>query len=123
MKKLEALADAIVSLSGYRNPESSVYQARNPGALKAFSPKHPRTIEGLRIFNSHLDGYQALLYDLEIKCSGQSHTRLKGASTLRDLVLARGEPETTAQYIVKYLRRALNDREINVTTPLSTFLE
>lgn len=76
----------------------------------------------MRIFRSALDGYQALLFDLAVKCDGKSRTRLKGESTLRDLVLAYHQPETAAKYVARYLKRALKDESITDKTPLSYFV-
>lgn len=123
MRRLEALADALARYSGWFDPTSEAYQNRNPGNLPAISPKHPRTASGKRIFDSALDGYQALLFDLEIKCSGRSNSHLKGDSTLHDLVLVRKEPATSALYLSRYLRRALQDETISEKTPLAYFLE
>lgn len=122
VRPLEALADAIISISGWHNPESAAYQNRNPGGLPAISDKHPRDERGMRIFRSALDGYQALLFDLAVKCDGKSRTRLKGESTLRDLVLAYHQPETAAKYVARYLKRALKDESITDKTPLSYFV-
>jgi hypothetical protein len=123
MSKLEALADSIISLTGYLNPESQAYQIRNPGMLPAISPKHPRDEKNRRIFKSYLDGYQALLFDLVVKCGGKSRTFLRSDSSLRDLFKARGEPETSALYAARFLRRALHDDSISDKTSLSYFLE
>lgn len=123
VRRLEALADAIMRYSGYNDPESASYQSRNPGALKAISDKHARDPKGLRVFRSALDGYQALLFDLAIKCVGRSRTRLKSDSTLKDLMLAYGQPESAAGYVAKFLKRALNDSSISDKTPLRFFVE
>jgi hypothetical protein len=123
VSRLEALADAVVKYSGYLDPESAAYQNRNPGNLPAFSPKHPRDEVGKRQFRSHLDGYQALLFDLAVKCAGRSHSGLKPDSTLRDLAAVYGQPETAAGYYAKFLRRALGDPSISDKTALSYFVE
>jgi len=123
MRRLEALADGIARYSGYYDPESEVYQARNPGSLKARSLGQAATPSGKRVFKSHIDGYQALIFDLAIKCSGRSNTALRPTSTLRELLLSYGQPATAAIYVAKYLRRALLDHSINPDTPLEFFLE
>lgn len=64
LNKLEVLADAIAYHNLAHESDSAAYQNRNPGNLQAFSFKHPRDENGKRIFNSYLDGYQALLFDL-----------------------------------------------------------
>lgn len=123
VRRIEALADAISRYTGWVDPESPAYQNRNPGLLKAISPKHPRDEQELRIFQSALDGYQALLFDLRVKCGGESRTRLKPTSTLTDLMLAYGYKSTMADVVVKYLRRSLQSEAINPDTPLAFFLE
>jgi hypothetical protein len=75
VSRLEALADSIVHYSKWSDPESLAYQNRNPGELLAVSPKHPRDVDGKRIFRSFMDGYQALIFDLAIKCSAVAHAR------------------------------------------------
>jgi hypothetical protein len=55
--------------------------------------------------------------------SGRSRTRLKPQSTLRDLVLAYGKPESTAKFLSKYLRRALGDDKLSEKTTLDFFLQ
>jgi hypothetical protein len=123
VSRLEALADAIVHYSHWNDPESASYQNRNPGELSAVSVKHPKDATGQRIFKSSMDGYQALIFDLAVKCSGRSRTRLKPDSSLRDLVLAYGKPESTAKFLAKFLKRALGDQSVSEKTLLGYFLE
>jgi len=104
-------------------PDTESYQARNPGALKAFSIKHPRTNGGLRIFRSFVDGYQALLYDLETKCAGKSRSKLTPESNLRDLMRVYGFPLPMADFVAKFLRKALQNDSLGADLPLSFFLE
>jgi hypothetical protein len=122
VRRLEALADAICHYSGWDDPESEGYQARNPMLLKAFLPKHPRNLTGKRVFRSLLDGYQAGLFDLATKCVGKSHSGLKPESSLRELMYAYGFPEAMARSVAKFLRRALQDESINEATQLSIFV-
>ena len=123
MRRLEALADAMMHYSGYGNPDSAAYRTRNPGLLKAFSQRHPRNDEGHRVFRSFVDGYQALLYDLEIKCAGKSRSKLAPDSTLVDLMRAYGLPDTQASFVAKYLKKALLDESVSAVQPLSYFNE
>src|SRR5208337_3662759 len=83
--KLEALAEAITHYSGYQEPGSALWQARNPLGLKAYSPLHKHDNSGNRIFASLLDGLQAGIYDLSLKLSGKSKAHLLPLSTLMDL--------------------------------------
>lgn len=122
MNKIEALADSILEYSGYRDPSSAAYKARNPGALKAVSPRHVRNDQGLRVFSKMIDGYSALVFDLIIKCSGKSRSGLRERSTLADLSRSLGFIEGTERYLAKWCRKALNDDTITEDTPLSYFL-
>jgi hypothetical protein len=122
ISRIEALAGAFAKLHQAFNPESEAYLARNPGMLKAFSPKHEKNENGYRVFNSFSSGFDNLLLDLQIKCSGGSHARLKADDTLINLVLCYGEPATAATYIKKFLRKSLHDENILERTPLSFFV-
>ncbi len=124
-RKLEALAEAIAKMSGYVNPDSPAHAARNPGDLEALSVEHPKDVRGRRVFRSFLDGYQALLHDLQVKLSGKSRSGLTPQSTLVDLAKARGEafPLITSRSWAAFLRPALGDQAITNQTQLSYFTE
>lgn len=123
MNRIEALADAIAHYSGFNDPDSPAYQNRNPGKLMAYLDHQPRDSEGIRTFRTVLDGYQALLFDLKVKCSGRSHTKLRQTSTLRDLILSRNQPAPMAKHVANFLRRALHNESISEKTELGYFLE
>lgn len=116
----DSLVDAIVHHSGYRTPGGALHQARNPGGLKAFSPKAPKDAEGNRVFTSDVDGLQALKFDVRVKLSGRSAARCK---TLTDVVRAYGQPETAARAWVLFIRRSLDDQTVSISTPLEFFKE
>ena len=130
-RKLEALAEAVVAYSGYLQPDSALHAARNPGGLKALGATQSRDDKGNRTFRSVLDGYQALLYDVELKVAGimkdgvlqRSRARLTPDHTLMDLSAAYNLPITTASAWSRFLRQALSDSTISAKTPLSYFLE
>lgn len=123
LNRLEALADALSSYNVAHDPTSPAYRNRNPGLLKAISLKHARDEHGHRLFNAFIDGYQALLYDLQLKASGQSYARLPANATINDLVKAYGHTGAlVGQRIAKYVTKALQI-EIHATTPLAFFLE
>ena len=123
MTRLDALADAIMRMNGYHDPTSVAYKNRNPGMLRAFSPKHDKDENGYRIFHSFPSGYDNLLIDLRIKCSGNSHAKLKPEDTLVNLVQCYGNPATAAAYLKKFLRKALNNENIMENQSLGWFLE
>lgn len=121
INKIEALADAIAYHVKSHEPASQAYKNRNPGNLRAVSLKHPRDPHGFRVFNSHLDGYQALLFDLRVKLSGKSRARLNSA-TLNDLITAYGLTRDDARGISRWLTYAL-DPTIAPELDLAYFLE
>jgi hypothetical protein len=124
--RLEGLLDAIASLKSWGNPDSVSYQIRNPLLIQSFSRPGKNEIddEGRRVFSSSLAGIRAGLFDLQLKCSGESRAGLKKEDLLDNLLRVYGLTEKLGQeQVVKFLRRALKDQSINRTTPLSWFLE
>jgi hypothetical protein len=122
-RKLEALAEAIVHVSGYREPGSTLYLARNPGGLRAFKPEHLRDADGNRIFGSVIDGLQALLFDTALKLEGMSKACLQPSDTLQDFAVSCGQPFTAADAYAKFLRKALSNESISRKTALAFLLE
>jgi len=121
--RIEALADALAYYHKSHEPDTIAYRNRNPGNLKAISFKNAKDAEGLRVFNSVLDGYQALLFDLRIKCSGKSRAyRFDENPTVESLMLAYGQGKPAAKYVAKQITKALNF-EVRLDTPLGFFLE
>lgn len=116
---LESLVESIAHYSGYADPSSPLYKARNPIGLRPLKPEQPFDEFGNRIFRSVLDGFQAALFDVEVKIGG----RLSPASTLTDLALSYGRKATEAQAWARFLRQALDDEAINAKTQISKFLE
>ena len=121
--RIEALAGAIAKMHAFHSPLSEAYFLRNPLMLRAFSPKHEKNEAGYRVFSSLSSGWDNGILDLKIKCSGNSHARLKPDDTLTNLVLCYGYPKTAATGIKKFLRHALADENIMETQPLSWFME
>lgn len=123
LNRLESLADSISAYNNAHEPTSAAYQNRNPGLLKAISLKHSRDEHGHRLFNAFIDGYQALLYDLRLKASGQSFAKLPANATINDLMRSYGHSGAlVGQRIAKYITKALGV-EVRATTELSFFLE
>ena len=117
-KTLEGIVEAIAHYSGYQQPDSALYAARNPIGLRPMKAEHPRDEQGYRVFRSVLDGMQAAMFDLEIKLTA----RLSPDSTLVDLTTAYGRQMTEAQAWARFLRQALNDQNISARTPIRRFL-
>ncbi len=123
MRRIEALADGLMRYSGYNDPDSAACRNRNPGLLRAFSSHQRRDEEGYRIFNSLIDGYRALLFDLVLKCGGKSNSRLAADSTLRDLMIAYRFPPNMASPVSSFLRHIPGNEEVNERTTLRYFVE
>lgn len=120
-KNVEILAQALIAYSGFTDPTGPLFKAMNPGGIRATSMKHPRNENGQRVFNSFIDGIQALFFDLETKLSGDSWAGLTGESTLEDLALSYSRQATEADAWARFLRKALADSGISKRTPLSYF--
>lgn len=124
MNRIEAIVDALGRLHGVHNPESPAYLLRNPLLLRSFARtgKHEVDEQGRRVFASHLNGYKAALFDVELKITGRSHAGVQTTDTLRNLLAVYGVRETMAvDHVVSFLRRALKDVGIMPDTPLVYF--
>ena len=115
--RLEALADAIIQLSGWPEPSSPVYQARNPLCLKDYGNER----QPLREFSGFHNGYDAAVYDLRSKCSGRTRAKLV-TRDLTGLMRVYSMPDSRAFHIAKFLQSALNNPKINAETRLEYFL-
>lgn len=126
MNRLEALHDSIASLNNFPSPDSEAYQLRNPLLIKSFSRPGKNEIDdkGRRVFGSSLAGIRAGLFDLQLKCSGESRAGLKKDDKLENLLRVFGITETLGQQqIVKFLKRSTKDDNITRQTPLAWFIE
>ena len=125
VNRTEALLDAVAHLKGYStNPDSSLYQIRNPLGVFSFSRPGKNEIdeEGRRVFASDLAGRRACLFDLDLKISGESRAGIKKDDKLENLLRIYGIHELLGQnQVVKFLKRALKDESISRVTPLSYF--
>ena len=126
VNRLEALFDSIASLRGWSSPDSDAYQLRNPLLVQSFSRPGKNEIDekGRRIFKSALAGIRAGLFDLELKVRGESRAGIKSDDRLENVCRVFGITELGGQQqIVKFLKRALKEQDIKLTTPLKWFLE
>ena len=123
---LEAIVDAIMTLHGYHKPDSECYRLRNPLMLKSFSRagKHEVNEDGVRIFSRFLDAYHAAIFDIGCKVLGRSNSGIKKTDLLRNLLGVYGINQDKDQtQIVSFLRKALQNPDISLQTPLSYFAE
>lgn len=125
INRIETLVDALAHLKGSStNPDSELYQIRNPIGLLSYSRpgKNEITESGLRIFASWLAGYRAACFDVSVKISGSSRAGIKPEDRLENLLrVFQVDQKLGMQQIVRFLRRALKDNTITVDTPLSYF--
>lgn len=122
IRRIEALADSICEYNGSRDPDNVLYKLRNPGGLYAFYDWQQQDDAGRRIYGSLIHGYQSLVNDLRVKCSGQSRSGLKETSPLKELWRVFGFKDETGRYLLKFLKKALKV-DVEDETPLSFFLE
>lgn len=123
LNKLESLADAIAFFNRAYDPQSEAYKARNPGLLPAISPRHAKTKTNRRQFLAYTDGYQALLFDLKLKCSDKTKARFKdGPHTLESLMQVMGHTGAAAKPVAKFLQKAL-DADVQPSTLIKWFIE
>jgi hypothetical protein len=125
--RIEALVDAIAHLKGsLNNPDSDLYQIRNPLGLPSFSRPGKNEIDdqGRRVFSSALAGYRAATYDVLKKVSGESRAGIKVDDKLENILRVYGvDSKLGMDQVIKFLKRALKNQEISRQTPLSWFLE
>jgi hypothetical protein len=112
---LEAVADAIMKFEGWQ-PGTKSYRNRNPGNLE----------DGLgnyKVFSSFVEGYSALLSDLEDKFLGHTRTGLGPDSTILQLMMKYAPPadnnptQAYTDFICGWCTKALG-KTIVTTTPL-----
>ena len=116
MKRLEALADSIANLNCYHDPESDSYRLRNPGMLKAKTIEKMASAndDNFRIFAHHVNGYRALLDQLEKRCKRQKK------ASLEELLGYFGFDVATNK-VTDFIYRATNEN-VDAKTPISFFL-
>jgi len=126
INRIEAIVDSIAALHEYHKPDSVAYQLRNPLLLKSFAApgKHHIDEQGRRKFSSFLGGYKSAYFDVELKIKGSSSTGLKPTDKLKNLLAVYGIKSNEDQMsVVYYLRKALSNKDIDLTTELSYFIE
>jgi hypothetical protein len=147
MNKLEALTDGLCRMTEFSDPSSVLYRYRNPLGLRVFCihgkgvgrcelcpAGHPLIgriwrerawdhATGMRVFSTLIDGYQASLFDVRMKCSGKSHAAISQSSPLTELCISYAIGGTRpADALAKFLRRALDEDLIRADTMVGFFL-
>jgi hypothetical protein len=126
MSKLEHLVNAIARLNGLLDPESECYRLKNPLMLRSFAlpGKHEVDLNGIRIFQSVLNGYKAAMFDIDLKASGKSRANAGPTSTLEQFLRCY-EIKTpgAVDNVVSFLRRALQDQTLSKNTLMSYFTD
>jgi hypothetical protein len=120
---LEAIADAIYRFNG-AGATCVAYRNRNPGLLRRPTKSYAYDSNGDCVFESFVEGYNALLHDLESKIFHRGSPPLNFHSPLRDLLVlhARDEipfrGEECAISVARWLCAVYDRSEI---TPMTTF--
>jgi hypothetical protein len=79
---LKRVAEAIAQIEGFTTGKTKVLvENNNPGGLR-WSPFQVGKRNGFAVFDSPLNGYKALMWDLEQKAKGNTRTKLNGKSTI-----------------------------------------
>ena len=117
MNGLEAFADAIMYFeSGGWKPGTKAYTHRNPGNLEDGHGNYKN-------FSSFVEGYSALVMDLEAKFTGHTSTGLGPNSTVLELMMKYAPPsdnnptQAYTDFICNWLTKALGIT-VASTTPL-----
>lgn len=84
MNGLEAVADAIMKFEGWQ-PGTKSYTHRNPGNLEDGQGNY-------RMFSSFIEGYGALIQDLQAKFLGHTRTGLGPDSSVLQLMMKYAPP-------------------------------
>ncbi len=115
---IEALALLIAKRQGGFEPATEAWQLNNPGLLRVFGH---RTSESLvyRKFPTWRAGFDALLFDLKVKCSGKSRSGLKASSPLSELLASFSIVEPRKD--IAWLRRGCPTHDLSLTSPLKDF--
>jgi hypothetical protein len=92
MFNLERLAMAMIEHEGWIPPSganfkegSRSFRNHNPGNLRS-SPFQFTTKDGFAVFKTDIEGWNAMIWDLKQKATGNTSTGLNGESTLFDLI-------------------------------------
>lgn len=105
MDPIEAVADAITKFEGWA-PGNKSYQQRNPGNLRD-------TYGNYRTFQTFVEGYSALLFDLRAKFTGHTKTGLGPDSTVNQLMHVYAPPsdnnptEAYVAFVCNWVSKAL----------------
>jgi hypothetical protein len=124
--KIEAIVDSLSFVHSAHHADSLAYRLRNPILLKAFGRPGKNDVDenGYRIYSSFLSGYQSALFDLLIKLSGTSNSGIKKTDLLRNLLGVYGiNQDKDLTQVVSFLKKALQNPDISLQTPLSYFAE
>lgn len=133
MNKLDAVCFAILKFEGFTpgastQEGSQSYRSNNPGNLRAGKGEIGKSDAGFAVFASFADGWEALHYDITVKCSGNSRAklpdgrRLSKSSTLYDLFHVYA-PSSDNNHPIEYANFVANFAHINPNDPIGKILQ
>src|SRR5580698_9753458 len=121
IQPLEALADCIMQFEGWKTPSnpffkdgSTSWRNRNPGNLRESIIAHTKDERNYCVFATLASGWNALVYDLNVKITGQSSHGLTKQSTLHDLIsiyapaLDNNNPTQYSDQIAEWMSKIYN---------------
>lgn len=130
MRKLDRVAEAIMAFEGWRpgtdQEASRSYRNSNPGNLRS-GVGEIRKDDGFAVFGSWEDGVHALVWDLQVKCSGLSKaclpsgSRLKKTHNLYDLFMVYA-PTDDGNHPRQYAEFVAERARINPNDPIAKIL-
>jgi hypothetical protein len=125
MNRIETLAWAILLYEGY-TPGSRSWRNSNPGNLKMPGTAGLRDKEGFATFQTFIDGWEALVYDLFRKYNGRNTHGLNQDSTLLqmlDIFAPKADGNETEKYSahIANIFALAGDKTVSDSTKLSYF--
>jgi hypothetical protein len=124
VNRIEAVVDALAFTHKAYQGDSLAYILRNPALLKSFSRpgKNEVNDDRYRVFETYLGGYSSACWEIKLKVDGKSNSGLKTDDKLRNLLGVMGvNQEKDILTVVSFLKKALGDPSISISTPLSYF--
>ena len=116
---IEAIIDAIIVANRTHQPDTELYQLRNPIGLKRRDKETGQL--SYREFNTLGGGYKAAIFDIRLKILGLSVHRFKEYDSIESLMTFYSVSDHKT--FLSFIRRALKDTTISLKTPLKYFTD
>jgi hypothetical protein len=120
MTRLEALAYGVMQAEGF-TPGSRSWRNNNPGNLR-YAPSQIDSEENFAIFRTFADGWEALINQWWLYCSGRTKNGLGPKSTLAEAIRKYADLQWGLEFD-NYLHTIMKWSPTDGETTLSYFLE